>query len=196
MLLKIIFRLESASNNSPFWLESVVINSFSKSIDIWILRFNYADMFLIVFIFAAMGALTWVISLSMQSVSTQPQTAPLKNQSATFGGAADNNTIFSPEEASGDAKTKTTTETQSKASRYTTVKYMTYALDYGFLFATFSAYEFYASGDKFTPRRAALIIPINSILLICSEVFKIILFSDVLPKVKLDHFKMICICLY
>ena len=121
---------------------------------------------------------------SLMEGSVKLQTEPMEGQTASFGSAAENNTTFKPHEAAGTER-----EARASISRYTTVKWLCWALDYAFLIVAFLFYNTLFSGEKFTPTAAALIIPINGVGLILLDLVKAFLFADVVAQAKLEHLK-------
>jgi len=115
----------------------------------------------------------------------QLQTLPNEGQEVSFGVAAEQNLVFTPDQAASKKPEKP----QPDVARYKRVKMTTRLLDYAFLTTTFYFYNKHVSGEQFSPSRAAAVIPIHTTGLYCLEVVKAYLFSDVVAEAKVNHMK-------
>lgn len=106
---------------------------------------------------------------------------------SVFGAAADQNVVYTPEEASGNDKSDELATASD--TRYAIVKYMSNALDYALIFAVFSYCNEHYTGDNFDYIAAGKIYLISYVTLVMVDVFKGIIFVDVVPKAKTDHLR-------
>ena len=106
---------------------------------------------------------------------------------SVFGAAADQNVVYTPEEASGNDKSDELATASD--TRYAIVKYMSNALDYALIFAVFSYCNEHYTGDNFDYVAAGKIYLILYASLVMVDVFKGIIFVDVVPKAKTDHLR-------
>lgn len=72
---------------------------------------------------------------------------------------------------------------------YRKMKWLSYAIDYGMIIATFSAYNAFASGAMWSPCRAAAIGLVCGTTLICVDQLKIWMWADVLAAAKTQHIR-------
>lgn len=113
--------------------------------------------------------------------------ADIARRGSVFGAAADQNVVYTPEEASGNDKSDELATASD--TRYAIVKYMSNALDYALIFAVFSYCNEHYTGDKFDYVAAGKIYLISYATLVMVDLFKGIIFVDVVPKAKTDHLR-------
>ena len=101
-------------------------------------------------------------------------------------GVAGNNVVYTPEEAAGKDASE---ESTASDARYTVVKYMSNALDYALIFAVFSYCSEHYTGDNFDYVAAGKIYLLSYLSLVAVDVFKGVIFVDVVPKAKTDHLR-------
>jgi len=133
---------------------------------------------------ASIGLLSYGLTYSPD----KPQhdaSATTKKRGSVFG-AAEQNIVLTPEEAAGDNKSEASTASDA---RYAFVKYLTTALDYAEMIGLLYYLNEHYAGEKFNPRAAFMIFITTQTSVVCMDIFKGIIFSDVVPKAKTDHLK-------
>ena len=153
-----------------------------------------AKPFIPLIVMALIGLSSYAVILNRGplAVPDQPQrkasTSDTKRGSV-FGAAAQNNVVYTPEEAAGgDDKSELSTASDA---RYAFVKYLTILLDYAQMFALFSFFNEHYTGDRFTPLAAFKIFTITQTVILSMDIFKGIIFADVIAKAKTDHLKQL-----
>lgn len=150
-----------------------------------------AKPFIPLIIFGTIGLLAYatVFGTGPLAVPDQPQckaSASNTKRGSVFGAAAEKNIVYTPEEAAGDKSEKVSTASDA---RYAFVKYLTIVLDYAQIFALFSFFNEHYTGERFTPLAAFKMFTISQTVIVCMDIFKGIIFADVIAKAKTDHLK-------
>uniref|UniRef100_A0A7S0FYM6 Fatty acid hydroxylase domain-containing protein n=1 Tax=Pyrodinium bahamense TaxID=73915 RepID=A0A7S0FYM6_9DINO len=113
----------------------------------------------------------------------QEQTPAESGAKPKFGVAAEENTVFTPEQAAGEESA----QQKRDPARYREVKLTTALLDYGFVAGLFGLCNWMVSGPNFSPVAAALTVPMFAFANVCLDLLKAWLFADVVAEVKLNH---------
>lgn len=146
---------------------------------------------LIVIALIGLSSFAVILNRGPLAVPDQPQrkasTSDTKRGSV-FGAASQNNVVYTPEEAAGGDDNKSELSTASDA-RYAFVKYLTIALDYAQMFALLAYFNEHYTGERFTALVAAKMFVIAETSVVCMDIFKGIIFADVIAKAKTNHLK-------
>ena len=150
-----------------------------------------ARPFLPLFFICLIGTFSYTVALgggplAVPDKHQRKASATDAKRGSVFGAAAEENIVFTPEEAGAGSKESDVSNTASD-SRYAVVKHTCHALDYTLIFAIWSYNNENFTGDNFTPQAAVKMYVMQYGALVLMDIFKAIIFRDVVPKAKTNH---------